>query len=100
MNEKMFCFQCEQTAGCAGCTGNAGICGKKSDTAELQDKLTGTLIGLANVAERNRDHVTEETDRLVINCLFSTLTNVNFNNETILALLDKAEAEKKRLVSL
>ena len=100
MNEKMFCFQCEQTAGCAGCTGNAGVCGKKSDTAELQDKLTGTLIGLANVAERNRDHVTEETDRLVINCLFSTLTNVNFNNETILALLDKAEAEKKRLVSL
>lgn len=100
MNGQMFCFQCEQTAGCAGCTGNAGVCGKKSDTAELQDRLTGTLIGLAKVAERNKDRVTEETDRLVINCLFSTLTNVNFNNETILSLLDKAEAEKKRLVSL
>lgn len=42
----MFCFQCEQTAGCKGCTGTAGVCGKKADTAKLQDKLTGALIGL------------------------------------------------------
>ena len=47
MDKKMFCFQCEQTAGCTGCTGNSGVCGKKADTAELQDKLTGALIGLA-----------------------------------------------------
>ena len=40
----MFCFQCEQTAGCKGCS---GVCGKKEDTADLQDKLTGILIGLA-----------------------------------------------------
>lgn len=37
MNKKMFCFQCEQTAGCTGCTGNAGVCGKNADTAKLQD---------------------------------------------------------------
>ena len=43
----MFCFQCEQTAGCTGCTGNTGVCGKKADTAQLQDELTGALIGLA-----------------------------------------------------
>ena len=47
----MFCFQCEQTAGCQGCTQAAGACGKKSSTAELQDKLTGALIGLARAAE-------------------------------------------------
>lgn len=41
MNHKMFCFQCEQTAGCAGCTGKAGVCGKTADVAKLQDELTG-----------------------------------------------------------
>ena len=44
MENKMFCFQCEQTAGCTACTGNAGVCGKKSETAVLQDELTGALV--------------------------------------------------------
>ena len=43
MEHKMFCFQCEQTAGCSGCTGNAGVCGKSSATAALQDELTGEI---------------------------------------------------------
>ena len=43
MNTQMFCFQCEQTAGCKGCTGAAGVCGKKADIAGLQDQLTGAL---------------------------------------------------------
>ena len=47
MDNKMFCFQCEQTAGCTGCIGNAGVCGKNANTAALQDELTGALIGLA-----------------------------------------------------
>ena len=47
MDHKMFCFQCEQTAGCVGCTGKAGVCGKTAEVAELQDELTGALIGLA-----------------------------------------------------
>ena len=47
----MFCFQCEQTAGCTGCTGNTGVCGKKADTAQLQDELTGALIGLARAVD-------------------------------------------------
>ena len=46
MDKNMFCFQCEQTAGCAGCTGRVGVCGKTADTAKLQDELTGALIGL------------------------------------------------------
>ena len=45
MKNRMFCFQCEQTAGCTGCTGNAGVCGKTADVAQLQDELTGALIG-------------------------------------------------------
>ena len=53
MEHKMFCFQCEQTAGCSGCTGNAGVCGKSSATAALQDELTGALIGLAKACGNN-----------------------------------------------
>ena len=98
MNNKMFCFQCEQTAGCTGCTGNAGVCGKKADTAWLQDELTGALIGLARAAEGNEDIVTKETDRLIIEGLFTTVTNVNFNNETLSAMIDRVHAEKNRLV--
>ena len=86
MNQKMFCFQCEQTAGCSGCTGAAGVCGKKADTAELQDKLTGALIGLARTAMKSEDKISASTDRLVIEGLFTTITNVNFNNETISAM--------------
>ncbi|MCI7263575.1 MAG: hydroxylamine reductase, partial [Clostridiaceae bacterium] len=93
----MFCFQCEQTAGCTACTGAAGVCGKKADTAGLQDRLTGALIGLARATEGNESRVTEETDTLVLEGLFTTITNVNFNNDTISALIARVEAEKKRL---
>ncbi len=98
MERKMFCFQCEQTAGCTACTGGAGVCGKRADTAGLQDKLTGTLIGLAGAVEGNEGLVTEATDRLVLEGLFTTVTNVNFNNDTISALIQKIWAEKERLV--
>ena len=52
MENKMFCFQCEQTAGCTGCTGKAGVCGKSALTAKLQDQLTGALINSCK-KERN-----------------------------------------------
>ena len=87
MENKMFCFQCEQTAGCTGCVKAAGVCGKKADTAKLQDELTGALIGLARATEGNMDLVTESTEKMVIEGLFSTLTNVNFNNETLMVLI-------------
>ena len=98
MNNKMFCYQCEQTAGCAGCTGNAGVCGKKADTAELQDKLTGKLIGLARATVGNESLVSEKINDLVMECLFSTLTNVNFNNDTLNGLLARVEEAKRALV--
>ena len=92
MEKKMFCYQCEQTAGCSACTGVAGVCGKKADIAKLQDQLTGALIGLARAAEGNEHLVTADMDRLVIESLFATLTNVNFNEQTINELLEKVHA--------
>ena len=55
MENKMFCFQCEQTAGCTGCT-QSGVCGKSAETARLQDELTGALIGLARQRRAIRQH--------------------------------------------
>lgn len=93
MERKMFCFQCEQTAGCSGCTGNAGVCGKSANTASLQDELTGALVGLARACTNNPK--TENTDRLILEGLFTTVTNVNFNDETITQLIDRVNQEKE-----
>lgn len=98
MENKMFCYQCEQTAGCTGCTGNTGVCGKSANTARLQDELTGALIGLARATEGNEQLVTEEMNQLVLEGLFTTITNVNFNDEILKLLIDKIEDTKKKLV--
>ena len=98
MENKMFCYQCEQTAGCTGCTGNAGVCGKSANTARLQDELTGALIGLARAAEGNEHLVNEEMNQLVLEGLFTTITNVSFNDETLKLLINKIEDTKKKLV--
>ena len=98
MENKMFCYQCEQTAGCTGCTGNTGVCGKSANTARLQDELTGAIIGLARAAEGNEHLVNEEMNQLVLEGLFTTVTNVNFNDETLKILIYKIENAKKKLV--
>lgn len=98
MENKMFCYQCEQTAGCTGCTGNAGVCGKSANTARLQDELTGALIGLARAAEGNEHLVNEEMNQLILEGLFTTVTNVNFYDETLKILIYKIENAKKKLV--
>ena len=100
MDRKMFCFQCEQTAGCKGCMGAAGVCGKKADIAGLQDKLTGALIGLARAAEKNSDKISETTDRIMLEGLFTTVTNVNFNEETLNVLMNRVQEEKQKLAPL
>ena len=97
MEEKMFCFQCEQTAGCTGCTGKAGVCGKTAQTAALQDELTGALIGLA----RSTDSDTErdpEVCRAMIEGLFTTVTNVNFDEATIRERIEHVHEIKSKLV--
>lgn len=78
MDCKMFCFQCEQTSGGTGCTKNAGVCGKRAETAGLQDELTGAVIGLARAAQLNPEAVTADMNQMVLAAIFSTLTNVNF----------------------
>ena len=97
MDNRMFCFQCEQTAGCAGCTGKAGVCGKTAEVAELQDQLTGALIGLSRAVD-NAPDANEGTWRLMIEGLFATVTNVSFNEKTIRELIDRVHEEKARLV--
>lgn len=86
----MFCFQCEQTAQGKGCTMAQGVCGKKADTSNIQDELTSSLIELANCAEKN-----EENIELLINGLFVTITNVNFDNESIKNFLERVKNVKK-----
>ena len=97
MANEMFCFQCEQTAGCVGCRGKAGVCGKTAEVAKLQDTLTGALIGLARAMDGNTTPI-KATHDLMIKGLFTTITNVSFNPETITALIDEVHAEKQRLV--
>ena len=96
MTNSMFCFQCEQTAGCAGCTGCAGVCGKTAETANLQDELTGALIGLARACENNKK--TENTDQIIIEGLFTTITNVNFNDDTLREMIQRVNEEKHIIV--
>lgn len=96
MAEQMFCFQCEQTAGCSGCTGSAGVCGKKSDTAAVQDKLTGALIMLAAAVKKNGG-ATAQTDNLMLSSLFTTVTNVSFDNESAEKLIEQVHAETLRI---
>lgn len=95
MEKNMFCFQCEQTAGCNGCTGKRGVCGKTADVAKAQDELTGALIGLAKTCGNNPK--TADTDRVIIEGLFTTLTNVSFNEETIRVMIERVEEEKSRI---
>ena len=97
MDEQMFCFQCEQAAHCTGCTGSAGVCGKSAETANLQDELTGALIGLARAADGSPG-VNEGTWSLIIEALFTTLTNVNFDAAAIRDVTARVKAEKSRLV--
>ena len=97
MENKMFCFQCEQTAGCAGCMGGAGRL-RQIDTANLQDELTGALIGLARAAGGDTDPA-ESIYSTILEGLFTTITNVSFDDEAIRRQIDKTHAEKAKLIS-
>ena len=96
MNKNMFCFQCEQTSGCSGCTGNIGVCGKTADVAGLQDELVGALIHLAKAAEHRTP--SDSTHKVMIEGLFTTLTNVNFNKETLRSQIAAVKQEQQALL--
>ncbi len=91
----MFCFQCQQTAHNTGCEGKAGVCGKKADTANYQDEIIGALIGLSRAAKDGNP--TERTDALMEKALFTTITNVNFNDTTIREIISEVQQEKQRI---
>ena len=91
----MFCFQCQQTAHNTGCEGKAGVCGKKADTANYQDEIIGALIGLSRAAKDGNP--TERTDALMEKALFTTITNVNFNDTTIREIISEVQQEKQQI---
>ncbi len=93
--DKMFCFQCEQTAGGKGCTGNKGVCGKEAVTANLQDALTGKLIGLARTIDQRNPSADES--RLIAEALFATITNVDFDAADVDNLVKKVSDAKNAL---
>lgn len=99
-NDQMFCFQCEQTAGCTGCTGNAGVCGKTALVANLQDKLTGALIGLARAALADPFLATPDTWKVMVEGLFATITNVNFDEHAVEELIERVHAAKTVLAPM
>ena len=104
MCNKMFCYQCQETAQGKGCS-IVGVCGKKSETANLQDLLIYTVKGVAAVSSilRERKINLKETDRYLINSLFITITNANFDDEAIITEIKKGislrEELKKNLTS-
>ena len=91
---EMFCFQCEQTAGGKGCT-KVGVCGKTPEVANKQDALTCSLIGLARAASAGKP--SEKAVELMIDGLFATVTNVNFDSGRIDELRWEIEDEKYKL---
>lgn len=95
MTREMFCFQCEQTAGQVGCQGKAGVCGKKSSTSHMQDRLTGALIGVARAAKDG--HPTATAHRAIIEGLFMTVTNVSFDDKALARHIEILAQEKYAL---
>ncbi len=90
----MFCFQCEQTAGGKGCT-RLGVCGKTPELAGKHNELTAALIGLARAAQGKTPG--KKANELVMQGLFATVTNVNFDPKRIEELKNQVQAEKVRL---
>lgn len=90
-DNKMFCFQCQETAGCKGCT-ISGVCGKKPEVAAMQDLLVYVIKGLSAVTTGLRKEgkkIPKEVNHLVTMNLFMTITNANFDREAIIAAIKK-----------
>lgn len=96
----MFCYQCEQTAQGKGCN-IGGVCGKQPETASLQDLLIYQIKGISYLANEGRKigKKDDKIDKFVIEALFTTVTNVNFDNERIEKVIRKGEELKKSLIS-
>ncbi|MDV8114545.1 hydroxylamine reductase [Paraclostridium bifermentans] len=101
MENKMFCFQCQETAGCTGCT-KFGVCGKSPDLARMQDLLIYVTKGLSEVTTRLREEgkeVSGEVDHLITINLFTTITNANFDDEIFYIRVKETLETKEALLS-
>lgn len=102
MENKMFCYQCQETAGCIGCT-MSGVCGKTPDTAYLQDFLIYITKGISEIAVKLREEgqkISDETDFMVVENLFTTITNVNFSENDLKDKIEKSLKIKNELLNL
>lgn len=101
MEQKMFCYQCQETAGCEGCT-MSGVCGKKPDVAAMQDLLVYVTKGISAVTTALRQEgkqVSAEINHLITLNLFTTITNANFDKESIEARIRATLTEKDVLLA-
>ncbi len=101
MEQKMFCYQCQETAGCIGCT-MSGVCGKKPDVAAMQDLLVYVTKGISAVTTALRQEgkqVSAEINHLITLNLFTTITNANFDKESIEARIRATLTEKDVLLA-
>ena len=101
MENKMFCYQCQETAGCRGCT-MVGVCGKKPDVAVMQDLLVYVSKGISAVTTALRKEgkpVAAEINHLITMNLFTTITNANFDKESIEARIHATLDAEKELIS-
>ena len=97
---KMFCFQCQETAGCSGCT-VSGVCGKKPDVAAMQDLLVYATKGISAVTTQLRSEGKEIDDNInhqIIVNLFTTITNANFDKESIITRIKETLEIKEELL--
>lgn len=97
-NEKMFCYQCQETAQGKGCS-IIGVCGKTPKTAKLQDLLIYTTKGVALYSSllRKKSHISNEINRFIVNSLFITITNANFDDEAIINEIKKGVVIRENL---
>lgn len=101
MKNQMFCYQCQETAGCSGCT-RVGVCGKQPDVAAMQDLLVYVTKGISAVTTTLRQEGVEiqpAVNHMITLNLFTTITNANFSKEAIIARIQETLSEKDLLLS-
>ena len=101
MENQMFCYQCQETAGCSGCT-RVGVCGKQPDVAAMQDLLVYVTKGISAVTTTLRQEGVEiqpAVNHMITLNLFTTITNANFSKEAIIARIQETLSEKDLLLS-
>ena len=101
MENQMFCYQCQETAGCSGCT-RVGVCGKQPDVAAMQDLLVYATKGISAVTTTLRQEgvaIQPAVNHMITLNLFTTITNANFSKEAIIARIQETLSEKDLLLS-